>query len=189
MFTESDFVRYNQIRSLDISNGENIGISLFVQGCNFHCEDCFNKETWDFNGGKEWDNMAMSNFLALADRPYIKRISVLGGEPFANIDNCINVFCILHTLKTRFPSKKIWLYTGCTWEEIFADTNKTDSQEEQLFKKYRKQAVTMCDVLVDGKYEKALSDLSYPYAGSTNQRVIDVEKSLNSNKIVLWSKE
>ncbi len=176
------------MRSLDISNGENIGVALFVQGCHFHCEDCFNKETWDFSGGKEWDNIATGKFLNLVDRPYIKRISILGGEPFADIDNCVNVFCLVYTLKTRFPCKKIWLYTGYTWEEIFDAITKTENEEKQMFNKCRKQAVTMCDVIVDGRYKKDLSDLSYPYAGSINQRVIDVEKSLNSGKVVLWGK-
>ena len=77
-------MRYAQIRSMDISNGEGIGVSLFVQGCHFHCKNCFNSETWDFAGGKAWTDSTEEKFLQLINRPYIKRVSILGGEPLAD---------------------------------------------------------------------------------------------------------
>ena len=86
-------IRYAQIRSLDLSNGEGIGVVLFVQGCHFHYKNCFNPETWDFNGGREWTSETQNKFIELVSRPYIKRISILGGESLAdeNLDNVLNL--------------------------------------------------------------------------------------------------
>ena len=105
-------MRYASIRNMDISNGEFCGVSLFVQGCDIipHCKGCFNSDTWDFNGGKEWTNEVEEHFLNLIDRPYIRRISILGGEPLArkNIDD---IYHLILKIKDRFPDKIIWLYT------------------------------------------------------------------------------
>lgn len=107
-------MRYAQIRKMDISNGEGIGISLFVQGCHFHCKNCFNQETWDFKGGKEWTPAVEEGFIKLAGKPYIKRISILGGEPLAD-ENVKAVYdLIVHLREIYGDSKEIWLYTGYT---------------------------------------------------------------------------
>lgn len=138
-------IRYASIRSMDISNGEGVGVTLFVQGCNFHCYNCFNPETWDFNGGKEWTEEVKEKFLELAGRPYIKRVSILGGEPLAeeNIDDVLDLVTEINkrynttqdrayitdsdnNILTSFPDeirlsspqKTIWLYTGYTWENV-----------------------------------------------------------------------
>ena len=104
-------MRYASIRSMDISNGEGVGVSLFVQGCDRHCFNCFNSETWDFNGGKEWTEETKNKFIKLIDRPYINRISILGGEPLAerNIDE---VLSLIKEIRISYPEKYIWLYTG-----------------------------------------------------------------------------
>ena len=106
-------IRYAQIRSLDLSNGEGVGIALFVQGCHFHCPNCFNPETWDYNGGKEWTEEVKNKFLELANRPYIKRISILGGEPLAE-ENLDDVLDLVNRIRLSSPQKSIWLYTGNT---------------------------------------------------------------------------
>lgn len=139
-------MRYAQIRSMDISNGEGVGVSLFVQGCPFHCKNCFNSETWDFNGGKEWTEKTKNKFMELIDRPYIKRMSILGGEPLAeqNLDDVLSLIKEIREkypisqnpnsenigksrvledenfkeIRISFPEKTIWLYTGYTWEQI-----------------------------------------------------------------------
>ena len=109
-------MNYASIRELDISNGESVGVALFVQGCPFnpHCHNCFNPETWDFNGGKEWTKDVEKEFLNLIKRPYIKRISFLGGEPLAeqNLDDILN---LVNEIRPSFPNKNIWLYSGYTW--------------------------------------------------------------------------
>lgn len=139
-------MRYAQIRSMDISNGEGVGVSLFVQGCDRHCFNCFNSETWDFNGGKEWTEETKNKFMELIDRPYIKRISILGGEPLAeqNLDDVLSLVKEIREkysisqnpnsenigksrvledenskeIRISFPEKTIWLYTGFEWNQI-----------------------------------------------------------------------
>jgi len=141
-------MRYASIRNLDISNGANIGVALFVQGCdrNPHCKNCFNSETWDFNGGKKWTEKTKNKFMELIDRPYIKRISILGGEPLAeqNLDDVLSLIKKIREkypisqnpnsenigksrvledenskeIRISFPEKTIWLYTGFEWNDI-----------------------------------------------------------------------
>lgn len=105
-------MRYAQIRSMDISNGEGVGVSLFVQGCPFHCKNCFNSETWDFNGGKEWTEKTKNKFMELIDRPYIKRVSFLGGECLAD-QNLDEVLKLVKQIRISFPKKTIWLWQRC----------------------------------------------------------------------------
>ena len=95
-------MRYASIRSLDISNGERVGVSLFVQGCDRHCFNCFNSETWDFNGGKEWTEKTKNKFMELVDRPYIKRVSFLGGECLAD-QNLNGVLDLIKEIRIFFP--------------------------------------------------------------------------------------
>ena len=139
-------MRYAQIRSMDISNGEGVGVSLFVQGCNRHCFNCFNSETWNFNGGKEWTEETKNKFMELIDRPYIRRISILGGEPLAeqNLDDVLSLIKEIREkysisqnpnsenigkpkvledenskeIRISLPDKTIWLYTGFRWNYI-----------------------------------------------------------------------
>lgn len=155
-------MRYASIRSLDISNGEGVGVSLFVQGCDRHCFNCFNSETWDFNGGKEWTEETKNKFMELIDRPYIRRISILGGEPLAeqNLDDVLSLIKEIRKkypisqnpnsenigksrvledenskeIRISFPEKTIWLYTGFTWDSImnYKSTNKF-TEKDVLF--------------------------------------------------------
>ena len=139
-------MRYASIRNLDISNGANIGVALFVQGCDRHCFNCFNSETWNFNNGKEWTEEIKNKFMELIDRPYIKRISILGGEPLAeqNLDDILSLIKKIREkypisqnpnsenigksrvledknskeIRISFPEKTIWLYTGYEWNQI-----------------------------------------------------------------------
>ena len=128
---------------MDISNGEGIGVALFVQGCHFHCYNCFNPETWDFNGGKEWIQEVEDKFIELASRPYIQRISILGGEPLAD-ENLDGVLKLVNKFRLLFPDKTIWLYTGYTWEDIFMYDKQTSNSnvlvffEENVIKAYKR---------------------------------------------------
>jgi len=173
-------MRYAQIRSMDISNGEGIGVSLFVQGCPFHCFGCFNSETWDFNGGKEWTEKTKDKFMKLIDRPYIKRVSFLGGECLAE-NNLDEVLLLIKQIRISFHEKSIWLYTGYTWEKIVYQYN----SKRDKFLKMRKEIVSNVDVLIDGEYIDKQRDITLPFRGSSNQRVIDVQKSLEQGKVVL----
>lgn len=172
-------MRYALIREMDVSNGVGVGISLFVQGCHFHCKGCFNPETWDFSSGKEWTPEIEEKFIALANKPYIKRISILGGEPLAD-ENVYDVMMLLKKLRRIYPNKKIWLYTGYTWESINAAYRKGIE---------RCAALSCVDVLVDGRFQLEKQDTlnrEIVFAGSTNQRIIDVQKSLASGTVILF---
>lgn len=184
-------MRYAQIRSMDISNGEGVGVSLFVQGCPFHCKNCFNSETWDFNGGKEWTEKTKNKFMELIDRPYIKRMSFLGGECLAD-QNLDEVLKLVKQIRISFPEKTIWLYTGFCWNDIMcsfaglqADCVVLDKKDIEAWEKRRK-IISNVDVLVDGEYIDEQKDLSLKFKGSKNQRVIDVKQSLAQNKVVLY---
>ena len=170
-------MRWAQIRELDISNGKGIGIALFTQGCPFHCFNCFNPETWDFDKGNEWTEEVQKDFLKLAERPYIDRISFLGGEPLAE-QNTKELLILVKALKDSFPTKKIWLYSGFTFEKIFNSTEETFLVRQQI--------LSYDDILVDGQYIDDLKDYSLRFRGSSNQRIIDVKKTLsNEDKAIV----
>lgn len=153
-------MRYASIRKMDISNGEGLGVSLFVQGCHFHCKGCFNPETWDFDGGKEWTEEVKEKFIKLAGREYIKRISILGGEPLCD-ENILEVMRLVSDLKRLYPEKKIWVYTGYNAEDFVNDPAKA-------------AVVKSIDFIVDGRYDESKRDLSLKFRGSYNQRIIKV---------------
>lgn len=166
-------MRYNQIRECDIANGKGVGVALFVQGCKFHCYNCFNSDTWDFNGGKEWTNETKEKFLELINRPYIKRVSILGGEPLAdkNIDEIYN---LINQIRFLFgDTKTIWLYSGYTLEQIQNDPK-------------RKSVVSLVNIFVDGRYIDELRDITLQFRGSSNQRLIDVVKTIETGEIILY---
>ena len=205
-------MRYAQVRSMDISNGEGIGVSLFVQGCPFnpHCKNCFNTETWDFNGGKEWTPDVKEKFLELINRPYIKRVSILGGEPLAdeNLDDVLDLVTEINKrynfqkvdsvnpckmgvsedkntdeIRLSLPNKSIWLYSGYQWEQLFNDGVYL-TKECAGWK--RREIIKQCTVMVDGRYIDSQRNPSKKWAGSDNQRVIDTRKSLEQNKVILY---
>lgn len=181
-------IRYAQIRECDVSNGEGVGVALFVQGCNFHCYNCFNKDTWDFNGGKEWTPEVEDKFIELASRPYIKRISLLGGECLA-VENLDGVLNLVNKIRLLMPEKTIWIYSGFTWESIMWSRMPHPphhSSEDFLHWNQRNEIVSKCDVLVDGRYIDSQRNIQLKYRGSENQRVIDIQESLKQNKVVLY---
>ena len=178
-------MRYAQIRSMDISNGEGVGVSLFVQGCDRHCFNCFNSETWDFNGGKEWTEETKNKFIELIDRPYINRISVLGGEPLAE-QNLDEVLSLIKEISIAFPEKTIWLYTGYELSEIVKQEQYEKVSGIPSVWSKRWKIISNVDVLVDGEYIDDQKDLTLKWRGSKNQRVIDVKQSLAQNKVVLY---
>ena len=181
-------MRYAQIRSMDVSNGEGVGVSLFVQGCPFHCKNCFNSETWDFNGGKEWTEKTKNKFMELIDRPYIRRISILGGEPLAE-QNLDEVLSLIKEIRILYPEKTIWLYTGYNFDLLksqydeYKCTPFAASADEWLT---RWKIISNVDVFVDGEYIDEQKDLTLKFRGSKNQHVIDVKQSLSQKKMVLY---
>ena len=161
-------MRYAQIRSLDISNGEGVGIALYTQGCRFHCKNCFNSELWDYTKGKEWSSEVEDYLVSLLSRDYIDRISFLGGEPLSE-ENLEDLDNLLNRIRKECPSKKIWMYTGYTYEAI----------KDRL-----SYILKNVDVLVDGLYVDELRDLKLEFRGSSNQRVIDVQNTIKCNEVI-----
>lgn len=183
-------MRYASIRSLDISNGEGVGVSFFVQGCPFHCKNCFNSETWDFNGGKEWTEKTKNKFMELIDRPYIKRVSFLGGECLAD-QNLDGVLDLIKEIRIFFPEKTIWLYTGFEWDSLMSKICQPtfpDKDFERIIEihKKRKEIISLCNIVIDGEYIDEQRDITLKWRGSKNQNCIDVKQSLAQNKMVLY---
>ena len=192
-------IRYASIREMDISNGEGVGVALFVQGCHFHCYNCFNPDTWDFNGGKEWTPEIKDKFLELIDRPYIKRVSILGGEALTD-QNLDDIFDLIVEIKSRFSdTKTIWLYTGYTLKlsklnyidptdnyKTKQDYNfYTTEQNKNIMSNFlRSEIIEKVDVVVDGRYIDSQRDISLKWRGSSNQRVISVQESLKQGKVI-----
>lgn len=169
-------MRYAKIREMDITNGTGVGVSLFVQGCHFHCRGCFNQETWDFSAGKLWTPEIKQKFFELIDRPFIQRVSFLGGEPLCD-ENAPDVANLINEIKERFPEKHIWLYTGYNFDQILADRWSSPAANA------RYRCITAADTVVDGPFQLENQDLyneKIVFAGSTNQRIIDVKKYLEA---------
>lgn len=161
---------------MDVTNGKDIGVSLFVQGCHFHCKGCFNEQTWDFSDGKEWTPDVEDKFMCLIENPHVKRVSVLGGEPLA-YENLPNVYDIVKRIRDKFPDKKIWLWTG---NELSMDD--FDSPVDGVL--IKNHILRFCDYVVDGRFVEEKRDLSLMFRGSSNQRIIDVRESLRTGKVV-----
>lgn len=164
-------MRYNKIRKMDISNGPGVRVSIFMQGCTFNCEKCFNPETHDFKGGKEFTEKTIDRVLDLVSKDYIVGLSILGGEPLhpKNIDGTTK---LAKMFKQKYPNKSIWVWTGFLFDDL---------KDKEVFK--------YIDVLVDGRFELKLADPTLKWKGSANQRVIDVKGSLNKKEVILYEGE
>jgi len=160
-------MRYNLIRKMDISNGPGVRVSIFMQGCAFHCENCFNKETWDFNGGKEFTQDTINEVLDLCNQGHIKGLSILGGEPL-HPRNIEGTTALAKAFKEKYPNKNLWVWSGFKFDEDLKG----------------KDVLNYIDVLVDGQYKDELHDFTLKWRGSSNQRVIDVQKSLASGQVI-----
>ena len=181
-------MRYASIREMDVSNGYGVGVSLFTQGCHFHCKNCFNQVTWDFNGGKEYTTETETKIRDLVDRPYIHRFSILGGEPleWCNIYDLTNL--VLHIKEDAdliYKKMDIWLYTGYSLTDIIfkalLEFNPLNQRSKYTTDDKNAQIMSMLyfvDHLVDGQYEEDKKDFHLKFCGSSNQRIIDMKLSL-----------
>lgn len=169
-------MNYADIKVADVANGTGVRVSLFVSGCNHHCKGCFNPEAWNFNYGKEFTEEEIEKILQELDHPYVSGLSILGGEPLEYV-NQKGLLPLLKKVKKRFPEKNIWCYTGYTFDkDVIGNMFENWEQTEEL--------VSYIDVMVDGKFEEDKKDLNLKFRGSSNQRVIDVQKSLKVHKVI-----
>ena len=165
-------MNYEKIDKCSVSNGLGVRTVLWISGCNIHCKNCHNPQTWDFNSGIPFTENTMQEILYDLSKPYIKGFTLSGGHPL-DPHNAPKVLEIVKRVKMVFPNKDIWIYSGYVWEDIIKDD-------------ILKEILKRTDVLVDGAYVDELRDISLPFRGSSNQRIIDVQESLKQNQVILW---
>ena len=171
---------YMKIKPFDIANGKGIRTSIFFSGCHFHCKGCFNSEAWNFNSGKPFTREVYEQKIKPTITKHISGISILGGEPL-HIKNIKNTCLLINWFKEDFPNKNIWLWTGYTLEELI---DIVEQREIPCDGFWLEDILFNIDILVDVQFILEQRDLSLEWRGSRNQRVIDVKKSMNKNKIV-----
>ena len=172
-------MNYHNITYPDQNNGDGLRVVLWLSGCSHKCKGCQNPQTWDANSGILFDETSKQELFNELSKDYISGLTLSGGDPLHK-DNVNDVLHLLHEIKILFPTKTIWLYTGYTLEEILK-TYYTINDINSI----RYSILYQCDVLVDGEYKEELRDVSLMWRGSSNQRVIDIQKSLIENKIIL----
>lgn len=173
-------MNYCEIKKCDIANGIGVRVSLFVSGCRNHCDECFQPETWDFGYGKPFTAETEEMLLSLLAPEYINGLSLLGGEPFEP-ENQRALLPFLRRVKERYPNKTIWAFSGYIYEDLMSDKYPSCIETKHI--------LSLLDVLVDGRYMKELKDISLRFRGSSNQRIIDVQKTISQDKIILWIEE
>ena len=171
---------YSQIRKMDISNGEGIGVSIFFSGCHFHCKGCFNWELWDYNHGKPFTQETIDEIIQLMKKDYIVRLSILGGEPMDK-ENIEATYDLVKQVKIKYPKKKIWLYTGYTIGQLAKRWN--DGEKTIGYILY------CVDNIVDGQYDESLKDMNLKFRGSSNQHIwhivgVNFNRPQESNDVI-----
>ncbi len=173
-------MNYATIKWTDIANGEGVRISLFVSGCTHHCKNCFNQVAWDFSYGELFDEKVQEKILKELDSYYVAGLSLLGGEPLEP-SNQKALYPFIKKVKELYPTKTIWCYTGFVFNE---KTGELKEKKKNL--SITKDLISHFDVLVDGPFVEAKKDIRLKFRGSSNQRVIDVQKTLQAKSIVLY---
>lgn len=170
-------MNYGEIKNYDIANGEGVRVSLFVSGCTHHCKNCFNSETWSFEYGKPFTKETEDYIIECLSPDYIDGLSLLGGEPFEP-QNQEALLPFLRKVKNELPNKNIWCYTGYLFDSELLSESRARCE-------FTDEMLSLIDVLVDGEFVQALHDISLAFRGSSNQRIIDVQKSLETGEIKL----
>lgn len=176
-------MNYLKIEHEDVCNGSGLRCTIWFTSCSHMCKGCFNKETWNPDSGILFDESAKQEILNELSKDYISGITLSGGDPLHE-NNLSEVLSLIEEIRNLFPNKTIWLYTGYTWEDLINVNYPLDSEwENRILRKY---IIELCDVLVDGEYIDEQRDVTLKWRGSSNQRVIDVQKSLEQGKVVLY---
>ncbi len=171
-------MNYAEIKKTDIANGEGVRVSLFVSGCRRGCKNCFNKIAWDFSYGKPFTEEVEEELLAALSPDYIAGLTLLGGDPMEP-ENQRALLPFVKKVRARLPKKNIWCYTGYTYQA-------GEIAEPQANCEVTRELISLFDVLVDGRFVEELKDIRLKFRGSSNQRVIDVKRSLSENNVVLY---
>ena len=171
-------MNYATIKNNDIANGPGVRVSLFVSGCTHRCKGCFNEVAWDFDYGEPFTQETVDSILKMLSPDYIQGITLMGGEPFEH-QNQPAIVDLLRQIKKHYPAKSIWAFSGYLFDK---DILAGKLGPWEITKEY----LSYLDVLVDGRFVEEKKDLSLRFRGSSNQRLIDVQKSLQSGEVVLW---
>lgn len=170
-------MNYGEIKNYDIANGEGVRVSLFVSGCTHHCKNCFNPETWSFEYGKPFTKETEDYIIECLSPDYIDGLSLLGGEPFEPQNQEV-LLPFLRRVRNELPKKTIWCYTGYLFDRELLSESRARCE-------YTDEMLSLIDILVDGEFIQDLYDISLAFRGSSNQRIIDVQKSLETGEIKL----
>ena len=170
-------MNYGEIKNYDIANGEGVRVSLFVSGCTHHCKNCFNPETWSFEYGKPFTKETEDYIIECLSPDYIDGLSLLGGEPFEPQNQEV-LLPFLHRVRNELPDKTIWCYSGYLFDRELLSESRARCE-------FTDEMLSLIDVLVDGEFVQDLYDISLAFRGSSNQRIIDVQKSLETGEIRL----
>lgn len=170
-------MNYATIKKNDIANGPGVRVSLFVSGCRHHCKNCFNQEAWDFGYGTPYTETTEEEILQALSPDHITGLSLLGGEPFEP-ENRPALIALAKKFKERFPQKNLWCYTGFDFEKDLLAGNIKEPQTAMSL-------TELIDVLVDGKFIESQKNPALLFRGSSNQRILDVKKSLAEKKAVI----
>ena len=170
-------MNYGEIKTCDIANGEGVRVSLFVSGCTHHCKNCFNDVAWDFGYGKPFTEETEEMLLKALEPDFVDGLSLLGGEPFEP-ENQKALVPFLEKVRERYPQKNLWCYTGYTLEQDLLRDSRARCG-------YTDRMLSMIDVLVDGRFVEALKDISLPFRGSSNQRILNLRATLESGSAKL----
>lgn len=174
-------MNYLGISKCSIADGPGVRVVLWVSGCNIHCDNCHNPESWDFNAGKLFDNSAKEELFNALSKPWVQGLTLSGGHPL-EYENLPVVYDIVKAAKEKFPNKDIWLYTGYTLSINNFNTSVDIGWDNGLLRNY---ILAMCNAVVDGPYIESLRDISLKFRGSSNQRLIDVRETIKQNQIIL----
>ncbi len=174
-------MNYADIKQYDVANGLGVRVSIFVSGCTHHCKNCFNPETWDFTYGKPFSQVEIQRILDYLKPSYVAGLSVLGGEPFEKI-NQEGLLPLLRQVKKCYPEKDIWCYSGYLFDSQILGQMCQESETT-------KEMLSYIDILVDGRFVEEKKNLKLRFRGSENQRIIDVKRSLETGRVVLWQEE
>lgn len=170
-------MNYATIKTCDIANGPGVRTSLFVSGCTHHCKNCFNAEAWDFGYGSPFSDAVQEQILKVCRPGYVTGLSLLGGEPMEP-QNQRGLLPFVQAFRRMYPNKTVWCYSGYTWEQLTGESRARCEVTDAL--------LAEIDVLVDGPFVQELHDITLRFRGSSNQRIIDVKKSLTAGEVILW---
>lgn len=168
-------MNYAALKTHDVANGTGIRVSLFVSGCTHKCKGCFNAEAWDFEYGLPYNADVEQQILKALAPDYIRGLSLLGGEPFEP-QNQPELLALLEHVRAQYPHKTVWCYSGYTLEYDILSGRLGETAIKML---------QYIDVLVDGEFVEEKKDLGLRFRGSSNQRIIDVDRSLTEGKTVI----